>query len=45
MRKFYGVPENVESRVWHRYSLHRYDHLKDPQLTLQDAGISNGQVQ
>ena len=44
MRRFYDIPQNVETRVWYRYSLHRYEHLKDPQLTLQDAGLSNGQV-
>ena len=44
MRRFYDIPENVETRVWYRYSLHRYERLKDPQLTLQDAGLANGQV-
>ena len=44
MRRFCDIPENVETRVWYRYSLHRYEHLKNPQFTLQDAGLSNGQV-
>lgn len=45
MRRLYGLPENVESRVWYRYSLHRYELLEDAQLTLQDAALSNGQVE
>ena len=44
LRKFYDVPENVGSRVWHHYRSNRHEQLKDPHLTLEDAGLSNGQV-
>lgn len=44
MRKFYAIPICMESRVRCRCSSQHYELLKDPQLTLQNAGISNGQV-
>ena len=40
----FDVEKDVHWRVWHRYMTSTYELLSDPNQSLQDAGLYNGQV-
>ena len=44
LRSTFDVGEDVQCRVWHRYMSSTYELLSDPNQSLQDAGLYNGQV-
>ncbi len=44
LRQIFGVPEEVECRVWHRYMTSTYELLSNHNSTLQDVGLYSGQV-
>ena len=44
LRKEFEVEEDIECRVWHRFTTHTYELLPNRSQTLQDAGLYNGQV-
>ena len=44
LRSVFDVEKDVHCRVWHRYMTSTYELLSDPNQSLQDAGLYNGQV-
>ena len=45
LHSVFSVPQEVECRVWHRYmTTYKLLRLTTPTLTLEDAGLYNGQV-
>ncbi|XP_064399096.1 ubiquitin carboxyl-terminal hydrolase 4-like [Halichondria panicea] len=40
----FQIPSDTECRVWHRYMTHTYELLSNPDQSLQDAGLYNGQT-
>ena len=44
IRATFSISEEMECRMWHRYMTHTYELLTEPNQTLQDYGLHNGQV-
>ena len=44
MRGIFNIPPPARCRVWHRYMTHTYELLPNPQQTVQEVGLYNGQV-
>ena len=44
MRSVFNVSQDVPCRVWHRYMTSTYELFSDPNHSLKNAGVYNGQV-
>ncbi|XP_055881361.1 ubiquitin carboxyl-terminal hydrolase 15-like [Biomphalaria glabrata] len=44
MRRIFSIPEDAEVRLWNRYMSNTYELLSKKDVTLQDAGLYQGQV-
>lgn len=44
MRKLFNIPAKKETRLWNRYLGDTYEALSNPDSTIQDAGLYQGQV-
>ena len=44
MRRLFSVAEDKDVRLWNRYMSNTYEHLSKKEITLQDAGLYQGQV-
>ncbi|CAL1543086.1 unnamed protein product [Lymnaea stagnalis] len=44
MRNLFSIPEDKEVRLWNRYMSNTYELLSKKDVTLQDAGLYQGQV-
>lgn len=44
MRSLFNIAEDVEVRLWNKYSGDTYEHLPDLEVTIQDAGLYQEQV-
>ncbi|KAH9512955.1 Ubiquitin carboxyl-terminal hydrolase 15, partial [Bulinus truncatus] len=44
MRRIFSIPEEKEVRLWNRYMSNTYELLSKKEVTLQDAGLYQGQV-
>lgn len=45
MRRIFSIPEDAEVRLWNRYMSNTYELLSKKDVTLQDAGLYQGQVE
>ena len=43
MRKLFDIPDNVETRLWNRYTANTYEQLAKLDATVQDTGLYSGQ--
>ena len=43
MRKLFEIPDNVETRLWNRYTANTYEQLAKLDATVQDTGLYSGQ--
>ena len=43
MRKIFDIPDNVETRLWNRYTANTYEQLAKLDATVQDTGLYSGQ--
>ena len=43
MRKLFDIPDNVETRLWNRYTANTYEQLGKLDATVQDTGLYSGQ--
>ena len=43
MRKLFEIPDNVETRLWNRYTANTYEQLANLDATVQDTGLYSGQ--
>ena len=43
MRKLFEIPDNVETRLWNRYTANTYEQLTKLDATVQDTGLYSGQ--
>ncbi|XP_061770485.1 ubiquitin carboxyl-terminal hydrolase 15-like isoform X4 [Nerophis ophidion] len=44
MRKLFSIPDEKETRLWNRYMSNTFEPLNKPDITIQDAGLYQGQV-
>ncbi|XP_059151065.1 ubiquitin carboxyl-terminal hydrolase 15-like [Physella acuta] len=44
MRRLFSIPDNKEVRLWNRYMSNTYELLTKKDVSLQDAGLYQGQV-
>jgi len=44
MRRMFNIDDAKEVRLWNRYMSNTYEHLSKKEITLQDAGLYQGQV-
>ena len=43
MRALFDIPDNVETRLWNRYTANTYEQLGKLDATVQDTGLYSGQ--
>ena len=43
MRKLFDIPDNVDTRLWNRYTANTYEQLSKLDATVQDTGLYSGQ--
>lgn len=44
MRHTFSISEEKEVRLWNKYMSDTYEHLNEPDNTVQDAGLYQGQM-
>ncbi|BFZ09058.1 hypothetical protein BsWGS_12097 [Bradybaena similaris] len=44
MRRLFSIPDEKEVRLWNRYMSNTFEHLNKKDITLQEAGLYQGQV-
>lgn len=44
MRRLFSIPDDKEVRLWNRYMSNTFEHLNKKDITLQEAGLYQGQV-
>ena len=44
MRQLFNVPDRKQVRLWNKYMSNTYEHLRDLESTVQDAGLYQGQL-
>ena len=44
MRRLFDVPEDINTRLWNKYSGDTLEHLSKPEQTVQEAGLFESQL-
>ena len=44
MKKLFNIPDNKETRLWNKYVSNTFEHLGKRDLSVQDAGLYQGQL-
>lgn len=44
MKELFNIPDNKETRLWNKYVSNTFEHLGKREITVQDAGLYQGQL-